>query len=61
VPANQVIGSFGTTKFGLNGGGRISFRIGTAHTKLFAEARFYKMYTKATSTSVLPVTFGVRW
>ena len=61
VPANQVIGSFGTTKFGLNGGGGLSFRLGSGHTKLFAEARFYKMYTKGTSTAVLPVTFGLRW
>ena len=61
VPANQVIGSSGTTRFGMNGGGGVSFRLGSGHTKLFAEARFIKMYTKGTSTSVLPVTFGVRW
>jgi opacity protein-like surface antigen len=61
VPTDQVIGSFGTTKFGLNGGGGLSFRLGNGHTKLFAEARFVKMYTKGTSTGVLPVTFGLRW
>lgn len=61
VPANQVIGSFGTTKFGMNGGGGVSMRLGSGNAKLFAEARYYKMYTKGTSTSVLPVTFGIRY
>jgi len=61
VPANQVIGSFSTTKFGMNGGGGLSFRLGNGNAKLFAEARYIKMYTKGTSTSVLPVTFGLRW
>jgi opacity protein-like surface antigen len=61
LPANQVLGSFGTTAFGMNGGGGISWRIGSGNTKLFAEARFTKMYTKGTSTSVLPVSFGIRY
>ena len=61
VPANQVIGSYGTTRFGMNGGGGFTFRLGNGNAKLFAEARFIKMYTKGTSTSVLPVTFGLRW
>ena len=61
VPAHEVIGSFSTTKFGMNGGGGFSFRVGHGHAKLFAEARYVKMYTKGTSTSILPVTFGLRW
>ncbi len=61
VPANQVIGSFGTTKFGLDGGGGLSFRVGKGNMKLFAEARYIKMYTPGASTSVLPVTFGIRY
>ena len=61
VPARQVIGSFGTTKFGMNGGGGFTFRLGSSNAKLFAEARYIKMYTKGTSTSVLPVTIGLRW
>ena len=61
VPANQVIGSFSTTKFGMNGGGGLSFRVGHGNAKLFAEARYIKMYTKGTSTSLLPVTFGFRF
>lgn len=61
VPANQVIGSFGTTKFGMNGGGGVTYRLGNSNAKLFAEARYYKMYTRGTSTSVLPVTFGIRY
>ncbi|HLK48497.1 MAG TPA: outer membrane beta-barrel protein [Bryobacteraceae bacterium] len=61
VPANQVIGSFGTTKFGMNGGGGFTVRLGNSNAKLFAEARYIKMYTRGTSTSILPVTFGIRY
>jgi Outer membrane protein beta-barrel domain len=61
VPANQVIGSFGTTKFGMNGGGGFTVRLGNSNLKLFGEARYIKMYTQGTSTSVLPVTFGLRY
>jgi hypothetical protein len=40
----------------------VSFRLSDrSNAKLFAEARYIKMYTKGTSTSVLPVTFGLRW
>ena len=61
VPANQSLGSFGTTRFGLNGGGGVTMRVGHGNAKLFAEARYVKMFTRGTSTSVLPVTFGVRY
>lgn len=61
VPANQVLGSFGTTAFGLDGGAGVSYRIGTGNLKVFAEARYIKMYTQGSSTSVLPVTFGLRF
>ena len=61
VPTNQVIGSFGTTKFGMNGGGGFTVRVGSGNAKLFAEARYIKMYTQGTSTSILPVTFGIRY
>ena len=61
VPANQVLGSFGTTAFGMNGGGGVSVRVGNGNAKLFAEARYIKMYTQGSSTSVLPVTFGIRY
>ena len=50
----------GSVSRGARGGG-LSFRLGNGNAKLFAEARYIKMYTKGTSTSVLPVTFGLRW
>ena len=61
VPANQSLGSFGTTRFGMNGSGGVTVRIGNSNVKLFTEARYIKMFTRGTSTSVLPVTFGVRY
>jgi hypothetical protein len=61
VPANQVIGSHGTTRWGVNGGGGFTVRMGHGNAKLFAEARYTRMFTKGANTSILPVTFGLRW
>jgi len=61
IPANEVLGSFSTTRPGLNGGGGFSVRLGNGNAKLFAEARYHRMFTEGMSTSVLPVTFGLRW
>lgn len=61
VPADQVIGSFGTTRPGINGGGGFTYRIGSGNAKFFAETRYHVMFTKNQNTSVLPVTFGFRW
>ena len=60
VPADQVINSFSTTKGGINGGGGISFRLGNSRTKFFAEARYHHMFTRQ-PTTIVPVTFGLRW
>ena len=61
VAANQVIGSYGLTKPGVDGGAGVSFKIGPGSLKLFAEARFHHMFTNAAGTNILPVTIGVRW
>jgi hypothetical protein len=50
VPANQVLASNSVYKPGFDGG-----------VKLFAEARYHYMYTAHRGTSILPVTFGIRW
>ena len=61
VPVNQVVLSYSTTSFGVNGGGGINFSlVPGGHTKFFAEARYNEMYTRP-RTSYLPVTFGFRW
>jgi Outer membrane protein beta-barrel domain len=61
VPVNQVVLSYGNTRFGVNGGAGFNFGLTNGgHAKFFAEARYNVMYTN-TRTSYLPVTFGFRW
>ena len=61
VVTNQVIGSFGVYKGGVDGGTGISFRVGNSRVKVFAEARFHHMFTRRTDSNLIPVTFGFRW
>ena len=62
VPANVVLGSFTQNKGGLNIGAGISVRVrGDSNTKFFAETRYHYLYTTPVRTSILPVTFGIRW
>lgn len=62
VPANAVLGSFSQNKAGLNAGGGVSVRLtGDSETKFFAETRYHYLYTTPLRTTILPVTFGLRW
>lgn len=61
VPANQIIGSYGVYKAGVNGGVGLSFRLGSSNLKLFTEARFHHMFTNRVDTNIVPVTIGLRW
>ena len=60
VGANQIIGSYGQYKGGIDAGTGISFKLG-GNVKAFAEARYHHIFTRAVATDVLPVTFGFRW
>jgi hypothetical protein len=61
VGTNQIIGSFGQYKGGINGGAGVNFKLGHSNLKAFAEARYHHIFTRAVATDVLPVTFGLRW
>ena len=58
---NQVIGSYGQYKGGINGGVGMSFKLGSSKVKAFAEARYHHIYTRNVGTDIIPVTFGFRW
>jgi hypothetical protein len=60
VPANQILASYGTTKGGVNAGAGFEVPLGEGRPKIFAEARYHRMFTN-TPTTLLPVTFGLRW
>jgi hypothetical protein len=59
--SNQVIGSFGQYKGGIDGGVGVSVRLGGSRVKLFAEARYHHIFTRQVPTDLIPVTFGFRW
>jgi opacity protein-like surface antigen len=55
--AQMVSGDFSLYKGGYNVGGGVTFG---ARTKFFAETRYHHMFT-ARDTTLIPLTFGVRW
>ena len=60
VPANQVLSSYSTTAGGLNIGGGITIKIGRGNAKAYVESRYHHMFSDP-ATTILPVTFGIRW
>jgi opacity protein-like surface antigen len=62
VPTNVILASQTQNKAGLNIGGGVSMRIrGDSNVKFFAEARYHYLFTSPVRTTLLPVTFGLRW
>jgi len=59
--ANEVIGSLGQYKGGINGGVGVSLQLRQSKAKLFAEARYHHIFTRNVATDIIPVTFGLRW
>ena len=58
---NQVIGSFGQYKGGINGGVGLAVGLKNTRAKVFAEARYHHIFTRNVATDILPVSFGIRW
>lgn len=58
---NQIIGSFGQYKGGVDGGAGLSFKLGSSNVKAFAEARYHHIFTRNVATDIIPITFGLRW
>lgn len=61
VPANQVLGSVTSNAFGGNIGGGVGVPLGSSGSEIFVDVRYHRARTKSTPTSVLPVSFGLRW
>ena len=61
VATNQVIGSYGVYKPGVDGGAGMTFKLGSSNVKVFAEARFHHIFTSRVDTNLIPVTIGLRW
>jgi hypothetical protein len=61
VPANQILGSVTENAFGGNVGAGASFALGNSGASAFAEVRYFRANTSPTSTTLVPITFGVRF
>jgi len=53
-----VTGNFNTYKGGYNFGAGVNF---TPHVKFFVETRYHHMFTSNGATTIIPLTFGIRW
>ncbi|MDZ7631797.1 MAG: hypothetical protein U5K74_10735 [Gemmatimonadaceae bacterium] len=47
------------TKFGINGGGGVTFKL--SGFDAFAEARFHNIFTDGFSSRIIPVSFGINF
>jgi hypothetical protein len=62
VPSTAILASYTQNKGGLNIGGGVELRVkGDSNAKIYAEARYHYIYTSPVRTTILPVTFGLRW
>jgi opacity protein-like surface antigen len=58
LSSGSVTGDLGPYKSGYNVGGGVTFG---SYTKFFAEVRYHHMFTPNAPTTVVPLTFGIRW
>jgi opacity protein-like surface antigen len=62
IGVNQVVASSSTYKGGYNVGGGVEVPLGNRRFKVFAEARYQRMFTThGSDLTFVPVTFGLRW
>ena len=59
-PTDVTVGSRTVSAGGFNVGGGLGFHLG-AGANFYAEVRYHRAFTKEVNTSVLPLTFGIRW
>jgi len=60
-PTTVTVASRTSSAPGFNVGGGIAFRIGETRANIYTEVRYHRAFTKDVDTTVLPLTFGVRW
>ena len=61
VPVNVVLGKTVNNSGAFDVGGGLNMPLPRTNLKLFVEARYFKGFTSNTDTTVVPITFGVRW
>jgi hypothetical protein len=61
VTASQTLASSTSNVLGGNAGGGVTFRVGDAPYRLYAEARYHYAPTKHINTQFVTVAFGIRY
>jgi hypothetical protein len=62
VSPEQTLSSLSSDAGGFNVGGGVTYRVKRlGRARAFAEARYHRAYQSDSHTSVLPLTFGLRW
>jgi hypothetical protein len=61
VSSNVTLRSGSSDGFGYNAGAGITFRIRESYFKVFAEVRYHHAFQHGVDTTVLPLTFGIRY
>ena len=61
VTTEVTVGSRTSSAGGFNVGGGLTFGLGESSANFYAEVRYHRAFTRNGETSVLPLTFGIRW
>ena len=61
VSSEVTVGSRTSSAGGFNVGGGLLFQLGDSTAGFYAEVRYHRAFTRNGETSVLPLTFGLRW
>ena len=60
-PTDVTVGSRTLSAGGVNVGGGFAFRLGESSANFYTEVRYHHAFTQSVETTVLPITFGIRW
>ncbi|HEV2397479.1 MAG TPA: hypothetical protein VGS27_11100 [Candidatus Sulfotelmatobacter sp.] len=61
VSSEETVGSLTSSAGGFNVGGGVTFQLGESSTNFYVEVRYHRAFTNKVETTVLPITFGLRW
>ncbi|HXW93558.1 MAG TPA: hypothetical protein VEK33_23615 [Terriglobales bacterium] len=60
-PTAVTVGSRTSSAPGFNVGGGFGFRLWDSSANFYTEIRYHRAFTPGIDTTVLPLTFGIRW
>ncbi|HLH42610.1 MAG TPA: outer membrane beta-barrel protein [Bryobacteraceae bacterium] len=61
IPVNQILGSVTSNSGAFDVGGGVNFGLPKTGARLFLESRYFHGFTSNSNTTLVPLTFGIRW